>query len=302
MGTAGATSRKDLIKASNVSKGVLSNNVMATNRLPFSGIQLDSLVTNVEVSGNLLEDVYPGIEVNGWVGTGAITITHNTIRDTRPDEKSAGIVIGDATDGSVTISYNTLTNVEGDAIRIASGANGVVVTENDVIRGGAWHTRARRCASTSRPTIPGRPVPLTDLRVSGNCFLNYDGSPSNNRGAIWINKQEGGTVEGELRRPDQQQLRPIVSRPRIDLRGTQRNVPVKGTITFNQFLGTAPYSDAPGMTIGSNWEITVPTRCRERRVSEVLFTPRAVMRPARKARGGRIPGVCNRRATPRPGM
>jgi hypothetical protein len=26
------------------------------------------------------------------------------------------------------------------------------------------------------------------------------------------------------------------------------------------------------------------------------------MRPARKARGGRIPGVCNRRATPRPGM
>jgi hypothetical protein len=26
------------------------------------------------------------------------------------------------------------------------------------------------------------------------------------------------------------------------------------------------------------------------------------MRPARKARGGHIPGVCNRRATPRPGM
>ena len=26
------------------------------------------------------------------------------------------------------------------------------------------------------------------------------------------------------------------------------------------------------------------------------------MRPARKAREGRIPGVCNRRATPRPGM
>ena len=26
------------------------------------------------------------------------------------------------------------------------------------------------------------------------------------------------------------------------------------------------------------------------------------MRPARKARGGRIPGVCNRRATRRPGM
>ena len=32
------------------------------------------------------------------------------------------------------------------------------------------------------------------------------------------------------------------------------------------------------------------------------LTPRAVMRPARKARGGRIPGVCNRRATLRPGM
>ena len=26
------------------------------------------------------------------------------------------------------------------------------------------------------------------------------------------------------------------------------------------------------------------------------------MRPARKAREGRVPGVCNRRATPRPGM
>src|SRR6266542_1358940 len=35
---------------------------------------------------------------------------------------------------------------------------------------------------------------------------------------------------------------------------------------------------------------------------EVLLTPRAAMRPARKARGARIPGVFNRRATPRPGM
>ena len=144
-----------------MSNGVLSNNVMATNRLPaFSGIQLDSLVTDVEVSGNLLEDVYTGITVNGWVGTGAITITNNTIRDTRPDEKSAGISIADATDGAVTISYNTLTNVEGDAIRIASGANGVVVTDNDVIRGRAWQYTAQALRFDIKSAVPEtRPGP-----------------------------------------------------------------------------------------------------------------------------------------------
>src|SRR6478735_1238142 len=42
--------------------------------------------------------------------------------------------------------------------------------------------------------------------------------------------------------------------------------------------------------------------CDQCRVPEVLLTPRAAVRPARKAREGRIPGVCNRRATPRPGM
>src|SRR5262249_55982862 len=194
-GNRGRNIPKKLLKASNGSNGVLSNNRMQTNPPPaFSGIQIHSLVTHVEVSGNLLWDVYRGIAVNGWVGTGAITITHNTIRDTRPDEQSSGIAIADATDGAITISDNTLTNVEGDGIHIASGANGVIVTGNDVIRGRAWKYTAQALRFDIKSAVPEdeNPVPLTDLRVSGNCFLNYDGLPSNNHGAIWINNLKGG--------------------------------------------------------------------------------------------------------------
>ena len=94
--------------------------------------------------------------------------------------------IADATGGAVTISDNTLTNVEGDGIHIASGANGVVVTGNDVIRGSAWRYTAQALRFDIKSAVPEdeNPVPLTDLRVSGNCFLNYDGLPSNNHGAI----------------------------------------------------------------------------------------------------------------------
>jgi len=268
-GNRGRNIPKNLIKASNLSNGVLSNNVMATNRLPaFSGIQLDSLVTDVEVSGNLLEDVYRGIDVNGFVGTGAITITHNTIRDTRPDEKSHGIGIGDATDGAVTISYNSLTNVEGDAIRIATGANGVVVTENDVVRGSAWQYTGQALRFDIKSAVPEDeyPVPLTDLRLSGNCFLNYDGSPRNNHGAIWINNLDGGTVAAPKSVGVQIHNNFVQSSPghRSIYVGPTGEYEVRGAIGSNQFLGAAPESDAPGMTIlWSNVPITVPaTTCR----------------------------------------
>jgi hypothetical protein len=268
-GNRGRNIPKNLIKASNVSTGVLSNNVMTTNWLPaFSGIQLDSLVTDVEVSGNLLEDVYRGIEVNGFVGSGGISITHNTIRDTRPDEKSHGIGIGDATDGAVTISYNTLTNVEGDAIRIATGANGVVVTGNDVIRGTARRStgQALRFDIKSAVLEDENRVPLTDLRVSGNCFLNYDGSPRNNHGAIWINNLNGGTVAVPKGVGVQITDNVVQSSPghRSIHVGPSGQYEVKGAIAANQFLGTAPESDAPGMAVlSSNLPITVPaTTCR----------------------------------------
>jgi hypothetical protein len=265
-GNRGRNIPKNLIKASNVSNGVLSHNVMQTNRLPaFSGIQLDTLVTDVEVSGNLLLDVFRGITVNGSVGTGRITISHNTIMDTRPDEKSSGIAVADATDGAVTISYNTLTNVEGDGIHIASGANGVVVTGNDVIRGSAWQYTAQALRFDIKSAVPEDqdPVPLTDLRVSGNCFLNYDGLPSNNHGAIWINNLKGGTV------PDSSGVHItdnfVQSSPgrRSIYVGPSGTYEVTGTIDANQFFGTVPESDAPGMAIGSNAPIPVPaTTCR----------------------------------------
>lgn len=258
-GNRGRNIPKNLVKASNVSKGVLSNNVMETNRLPaFAGIQLDSLVTNVEVSGNLLEIVYTGIAVNGWGGTGAITITNNTIRNTLPDEKSAGISIADATDGSVAISYNRLTNVEGNAIRIASGANGVVVTGNDVIRGDAGQYTAQALRFDIKSDDPEHPVPLTDLRVSGNCFLNYDGLPMNSQGAIWIHNKDGGGSGVQI----DNNIVQSSSGHRSIYVGPSATNRVDGTIAFNQFLGTVPSSDAPGVKISANDPIPIPTRCR----------------------------------------
>jgi len=49
---------------------------------------------------------------------------------------------------------------------------------------------------------------------------------------------------------------------------------------------------------------TTVQRCRRASVASPKFVvaPRAPRRPPRKARGGSIPGVCDRRATPRGGM
>jgi Right handed beta helix region len=254
-GNTGRNIPKNLVKATNVSNGIISNNVMQTTRLVFAGIQLDTLITNVEVSNNLLHDVYTSIAVNCSAGTSGITITNNTIRDTLPHGNSFGIKVTDATDGTVTISHNTLTNVEGDAIRIATGANGVVVEDNIVIRG----TASQYTAQALRFDISDD-VALASLRVTGNCFLDYDGTGTslnvnNPKGAVWINNGAAGG-SGVLINNNIVQSS---SRRRSIYVGTNTANNVNGTIGSNQFLGTTPFSEAPGMFI--SWS-NVPIQVR----------------------------------------
>ena len=230
---------KNLVKATNVCNGLISNNSLDGNGFApgaFAGIQLDTLCTNVEVSSNLLRNVYAGVAVNGAIGTSAITISNNTVEDLVAHDDAMGVKIGDATDGSIAIINNTLTGLKSDGIRIASGANGVTVTGNRLYRSASTQPGVGIKFDISKTVI------LNSLRITNNCIQGYGGTPPN-RGIIFVNNElcggSGVVIDNNI-------VRSAVAANRRTIHvGPSTTNAVSGVITNNHYWYEVPDSTTP---------------------------------------------------------
>jgi hypothetical protein len=108
--------------------------------------------------------------------------------------------------------------------------------------------------------------------VTRNCFLDYDGLPTNNKGASWI---DNGAAGGSGVRIDNNIVQSSRGRRSIYVGISARNA-VSGVIFSNQYLGTAPFSEAPGMTFWSNERMLEPVTDPFEECLLLLKTPYAL--------------------------
>jgi Right handed beta helix region len=217
--------------------------------LTFAGLQLADYSHHIEIFDNELGFVWRGIALN-TTGGHDITIDEDLLHDIA----DTGIFVADQTLGpNIRIRYNVLNRVGEDAIRVASGANGVTVERNQAWRGTAPNAKHGFWFESKR-------TPVTSLVVTNNCFFGYDGGTTNH-GAVFIdNEHEDGSVGGSGVRIESNRVESSAGKRTIWV-GPNASPNVSGWLRYNQYYPStaiAPSSLPSGMQVYSNSVASFP--------------------------------------------